>query len=486
LAHLWFPCKDGPSGKIWNGVNVNITVPDTLIGGAPLVGVGNGVLRDVARKGKKLVYKWEHKYPIVPYYVMMALSNYKKLQQDYTDPLGNKFPLEYFVFDEHVADAQKGTADMPKVMDFFTNVFGEYPYAKEKYGMTQLGFYSGIENQTNAIVNNMGPAKFYTSVHELAHMWFADAITCGTWQHGWLNEGFASYSEALWDEHAFGKAKYVENMMESSFYDAGKLLLEPTDNPFKVFVPSIYNKGQWTVHMLRGAVGDKVFFQSLKEYAQDSRFKHGFATTEDLQGVFEKNHKASLKPFFDEWVYGEMFPIYTTNYTQDKKTKEISIRLDQQKQATTPAFFTMPMEIQLNFEDGTNKIERIENNALNQVVTFKSDKILKSVKIDPNEWILKQIISETHNKGVKKAFQLQSIAATEKETSFSLLSPKKQNITLTISDLEGKVLLQKELEKVKGSFEDKIVVTLKPGRYNAQFIGADTHILKQLTVVRTR
>jgi aminopeptidase N len=486
LAHLWFPCKDGPSGKIWNGVNVNITVPDTLIGGTNLVGVGNGVLRDVVRKGKKLTYKWEHKFPIVPYYVMMAVSNYKKLQQDYTDPLGNKFPLEYFVFDEHVADAQKGTADMPKVMDFFTNVFGEYPYAKEKYGMTQLGFYSGIENQTNAIVNNMGPAKFYTSVHELAHMWFADAITCGTWQHGWLNEGFASYSEALWDEHAFGKAKYVENMMESSFYEGGSLLLEPTDNPFKVFVPSIYNKGQWTVHMLRGVVGDKVFFQSLKEYAQDARFKHGFATTEDLQGVFEKNHKASLKPFFEEWVYGEMFPKYTTNYTQDKKSKDITLRLDQEKLATKPAFFTMPLEVQLTFEDGTSKMERVENNMLNQTFTFKTDKVLKSVKLDPNEWVLKQISTETYNKGTKKAFQLQALATGEKETSFTLLSPKKQDIALTISDLTGKILLQKQLEKVKGSFEQKLALELKPGRYNVQLSGADTNILKQITVQRSR
>ena len=274
--------------------------------------------------------------------------------------------------------------------------------------------------------------------------------------------------------------------MESSFYDGGKLLLEPTDNPFKVFVPSIYNKGQWTVHMLRGVVGDKIFFQSLKEYAQDSRFKHGFATTEDLQGVFEKNHKAPLKDFFQQWVYGEMFPVYTTNYTQDKKTKDISFRLDQQKQTTAPNFFTMPIEIALIFEDGTTKTERVENNALSQTLTFKTDKVLKSAKLDANEWVLKQVNSETYNKGTKKAFQLQSITATEKQTVFALLSPKKQTVVMTISDLTGKVLLQINLEKIKGTHEEKLNLTLKPGRYNVQFIGDDTHILRQITVVRTR
>lgn len=486
LAHLWFPCKDGPSGKIWYGVNVNITVPDTLIGGMPLVGIGNGVLRDVVRSGKKLTYKWEHKYPIVPYYVMMAVSNYRKLQQEYTDPLGNKFPLEYFVFDEHVADAQKGTADMPKVMDFFTNVFGEYPYSKEKYGMTQLGFYSGIENQTNAVVNNMGPAKFYTSVHELAHMWFADAITCGTWQHGWLNEGFASYSEALWDEHAFGKAKYVSNMLENAYYDKGTLLLEPTDNPFKVFVPSIYNKGQWVVHMLRGVVGDKAFFPALKEYAQDSRFKHSFAVTEDLQGVFEKHHKASLKGFFDQWVYGELYPTYTTNYTQDKKTKAVTLRIDQLKLDTKPNFFNMPIEVLLTFEDGTSKTERVENNQLSQTFTFACDKVLKSAKIDPNEWILKKIITETYNKGTKKAFQLEELEATEKGLSLKVLSPKKQNIKVTVADISGKIVIEKVIEKVKGSFPISIEQGLKPGYYTIQINGDDTNVLKQVLVERRR
>ncbi|MEY4928118.1 MAG: hypothetical protein RI894_2556, partial [Bacteroidota bacterium] len=126
LAYLWYPCKDGPSGKIQNGVNVNITVPEIQFNEVDVVGVSNGVLREVVKKNGKVTYKWEHNYPIVPYYVMCAVSNFQKLQQDYTDPYGNKFPLEYYVFKEHVNDAKAGTADMPKVMDFFSTTFGEY------------------------------------------------------------------------------------------------------------------------------------------------------------------------------------------------------------------------------------------------------------------------------------------------------------------------------------------------------------------------
>lgn len=492
LAHLWFPCKDGPSGKIQNGVFVNITVPDVKINDVEVVGISNGLLREVVKKDGKSTYKWEHNYPIVPYYVMCAVSNYQKLQQDYTDPYGNKFPLEYYVFKEHVADAKNGTAEMPKVMDFFSTVFGEYPYAKEKYGMTQLGFYSGIENQTNAIVNNMGPAKFYTSVHELAHMWFADAITCATWQHGWLNEGFASYSEALWDENAFGKKKYIQNMLESSFYDGGTLLLPPTDDPFKVFVGSIYNKGQWTVHMLRGVMGDDAFFKALKEYAQDSRFKYSFATTENLQEICEKHHKKSLDWFFKQWVYGEFFPSYTVSYTQLKKGKPVDFRIEQTKRTTMPALFAMPMQVLMTFEDGTTKLEKIEQNQASQTYTFQvdKDKVLKKLTIDPDEWVLKQVPLETFIRGTKKVFEVKSIktAPDNAVLNVQILSPRKQDLTATVYDIMGNSVFTQQFTDVHELFDGRITPTkaFSAGVYKLEVTGKDVSITKPFSVTRIK
>ena len=108
------------------------------------------------------------------------------------------------MFKSHLNTAQLGVAQIPDVVDFFTEAFGPYPFRKEKYAMTQLGFFGGIENQTNSEVNNMGNSWIYVSVHELAHQWFADMITCQIGNQGWLNEGFASYAEALYNEHANG------------------------------------------------------------------------------------------------------------------------------------------------------------------------------------------------------------------------------------------------------------------------------------------
>jgi len=137
---------------------------------------------------------------------MIAISNYKHFQQVFKGEDYN-FPIDYYVFNSHLSESKEGVAELPEVMAFFTEIFGRYPFYKEKYGMTEIGFYGAIENQTNTITNNMFKS-FNISVHELAHQWFGDMITCETWNHGWLNEGFASYAVALYVEHKYGFEEY--------------------------------------------------------------------------------------------------------------------------------------------------------------------------------------------------------------------------------------------------------------------------------------
>ena len=173
----------------------------------PLIAVSNGLLDTIETIGNKKIFRWKHNYPAVPYYIMVAISNYIHFQDIYYGD-GYNFPLDYYVFKSHLEAAKKGVAKMEDIMDFFTDKFGKYPFANEKYAMTQLGFYGGIENQTNSIVNSMGTDRLRLIVHELAHQWFADMITCETWNHAWLNEGFASYAEALYAEHSEGTNDY--------------------------------------------------------------------------------------------------------------------------------------------------------------------------------------------------------------------------------------------------------------------------------------
>lgn len=153
LAHYWYPCKDGPSDKA-DSVRVDITIPNVQYDGHNLIAVSNGLQigeEDVA--GDKKKYIWLHNYPIVPYYVMIAASNYQVINTSYTNN-GYNLPLVYYVFPEEYASSQQGVSIMPGAMDAFIHYFGDYPFKNEKYGMTRIvGNTSAIEKQTNAVID---------------------------------------------------------------------------------------------------------------------------------------------------------------------------------------------------------------------------------------------------------------------------------------------------------------------------------------------
>src|SRR3970282_968792 len=239
---------------------MDIKIPDTTVAGIPVIAVSNGVMANVIQSNNKKTFHWRETYPIVPYYVMVSVSNYRDFHQTFTGTHGEQFPLDYYAFDESLAGAQLGVVDLPAAIELFSALFGVYPFRNEKYGMTELGFYGAIENQTNTIIHTMDISWFWVSGHELAHMWFGDMITCKDWHHGWLNEGFATYCEALWAEHTGGFDLYKSYMQTLKYQDGGTVHLQDISNPFGIFVSIIYDKGAYVLHMLRGGLGDSVFF----------------------------------------------------------------------------------------------------------------------------------------------------------------------------------------------------------------------------------
>jgi len=387
LAHYWWPCKDGPGDKA-DSVWLDITIPDTTVAGYPLVVVSNGNFYCITH-GKKNTYHWRHHYPIVPYYVMVAISNYQVFQETYTGPLDESFPLIYYVFDEHLEDARIGVEQLPEAMSLFSSYFGTYPFAGERYGMTQLGFYGGIENQTNTVIGQMSPDWFWVAVHELAHMWFGDMITCQSWQHGWLNEGFATYCEALWQEHTGGFQAYKNMMSALQFYEAGTLYLQNDSDPFNIFISIIYDKGAWALHMLRGVLGDSLFFECLAEYAGDPRLQYGHATTEDFQDICEAVSGMDLGFFFDQWVYDHYYPRYDYNVSQADTTDEVTVTIRQtQSDLGQRAVFEMPVQLRFLFQNATDTTVTVWNDQQVQTYYFAFDERVLHMFFDPDQWIL--------------------------------------------------------------------------------------------------
>ena len=389
LAHSWWPCKDGTTDKA-DSIYMDISVKDTIISGLPLLALSNGLLVNTSSDGIMKKYEWRHRYPIVPYYVMVAISNYAYFQQIYEDG-DDSFPIDYYVFQSHLEAAQSGVSPMPEAIAFFSDIFGPYPFREEKYGMTQLGYYGAIENQTNTIINRMSEDYWMVSIHELAHMWFADNITCENWHHAWVNEGFASYAEALYIEDVYDMEAYHDYVQSFSFKESGTLYLDDISDPFYgVFQSIVYNKGAYVLHMLRGVLGDEIFFDCLYQYATNENYQYAWANTENFQSLCEELSGENLEYFFSQWIYQERYPKYRYNFISTTSQTEVVL---QQSQGILgwPELFTMPLPLLFHFEDGSDTTIKVFNDEIEAHYSFNFSQEVIDVEVDPEKWILRDV-----------------------------------------------------------------------------------------------
>ena len=390
LAHQWWPCKDGPEDKA-DSVYIDLYVPNAAYGGIPLSGVSNGLLEAVRDTPGGKCYQWRHRYPIVPYYIMIAVAPFVRLEQTFRSENENAILLEYFVFRDHVQAANQGLAQMPELMQYFENLFGPYPFRLEKYGMTQLGFYGGIENQTNTIINRMSSDYFLVIAHELAHMWFGDMLTCSTWREAWLNEGFASYAECLWTEFRFGEEAYHQCMAGKRYLGPERLYQEDDGDPFDIFRTVIYHKGAWFLHMLRGILGDTAFFDALHAYATNPSLSYGHVNAEHLKEIFEEFSPIELDPFFDQWICGNYFPVFRYSFRQhaDGNTEFLLVQ-DQLVLPGAETLFDIPVSLSVRFADGTDTLVQIIHSGPLQSYSWHFSKSVTDVIPDPEDYILCQ------------------------------------------------------------------------------------------------
>lgn len=390
VAHYWYPCKDTPSDKA-DSVWVDITIPDRVSSaGNSFVAVSNGMLKQVVSVNGKKRFEWRHRYPVVSYYVMMAISDYEKLEDEVTinDIV---VPLDYYVFPQDIVSQQAGVQQMPSVLTHFSELFGPYPFRNEKYGMTQLGYYGAIENQTNTIINSMDFNWFITSVHELAHMWFGDMITCDDWRHGWINEGLATYSEALWAEYAGGATAYNQTMAANEYFNGGTLILPESTDTFFVFQPIIYRKGAFVLHMLRNVMGKEPFLTALKQYATKEELMYSSANTSDLKSAFEVVYGESLDWFFDQWVYDSFYPILHFNFKNVIAEDKVLVALQQvQGLMNRRELFVAPVTLRLIYEDNTFDDREVWCDKITHTYTLNIDKLVKNVVIDPENVLLEK------------------------------------------------------------------------------------------------
>lgn len=246
-----------------------------------------------------------------------------------------------------------------------------------------------MEHQTNTSFSSTWYSEWVVA-HELAHQWWGDYITCHNWHHIWLNEGFASYCEALWVAYAYGESQYHPYMQSMQYWGSGSIFVEDTTNAWNIFGSIVYDKGAWVLHMLRHIVGDSAFFEILRAYYSDPRFAHGVAETEDFQGVCETISGMDLDYFFDQWIYGTYYPKYKYSYISEPvgdNQYDVFVHIDQ-SQTTDPTYFTMPIDIHIVTYD-MDTIAVVFNDPRHQDFVFRVNWGIAGLELDPDKWILR-------------------------------------------------------------------------------------------------
>ena len=378
-ARTWWPCKDRPDDKA--SVEMWWTVPGTWIA------TGNGVLLATVNKpGNKKQYQWRPTDPLTTYLVSCAATNYSSFSQSYTTLTGGTMPIDHYVYPEDLANAQVSFTALPSMIQFYAQTFGEYPFVADKYGMTEFVWGGAMEHSTNTsygyqLVNGLHNYD-YVMAHELSHQWWGDAVSPQTWANVWLNEGFATYSEALWAEHLGGPAGYRNYM--NSFWSpsfAGSVY-----NPVDLFGSTVYDKGGWVQHMLRHVVGDANFFNAMRDWYVSH--DNGSANTAQYQATQEIRYGATLDWFFQEWVYGTGQPSYEYGWTSADLGNGSYRTYVRVRQTQAGAAFRMPVDLTL-ITAGGPVVQTVTNDQADQDFAIVTASPVSEVRFDELDWVLK-------------------------------------------------------------------------------------------------
>ncbi len=374
----WWPCKQDLNDKI-DSLDMYIITPPQFRA------AGNGLL--VSEKlisGAQKEYHWKHRYPIAAYLIATAVTNYA-VYSDYAKmPDGSQLEILNYVYPQDSISAREQTADIVPTMELYSKILEPYPFRKEKYGHAQFGWGGGMEHQTMSFMGGFGR---YLMAHELAHQWFGDKITCGSWRDIWLNEGFASYCEGLTTEarepERFTDWKRLRIEHITAEPD-GSVFVYDTINVSRVFNGRLtYDKGAMVLNMLRYKLGDSTFFHGLRNYLRGSDVAYKYSSTPVFKGYMERESSQDLTDFFDTWIYGEGYPIYNFSWEQEADTIRITTN---QTASVGNRFFELPLPIIAVSEDG-EKYPFVFQNTINgqifdDIVPFKVVQLLFDPKFE--------------------------------------------------------------------------------------------------------
>lgn len=445
----WWPCKQSLKDKI-DSADIWITVPDSLKAGS------NGLLQRVTpMPGNKSRYEWKTNYPTAYYLLSVAIGNYTDYSFTKQLPGGESVLVQNYVYNHpNLMNVYKDGIDSTgEMLSFFSELFGTYPFHKEKYGHCMAPVFGGMEHQTMTTLQHF---RYPLVVHELAHQWFGDHVTCATWRDIWINEGFASYAEYLFTERYKGEQaayNYMLRVHQRIFSDTGtggSIYLPESDtaNPQRIFDSRLsYLKPSAVLHTLRFYINnDKLFFDVLKTFLE--RYAGANAGTGDFKQVAEEISGMNLDKFFAQWIYGEGYPVYDIrwNYVDGKLLLAI------QQKGTNPEsvpYFDIPIEIKLLSSAGDTTIRM--GSGMTQSTFMPMDRVVEDIVFDPRNVILdKATVGRDYSLGISHPAEGLFVYPNPATSSWNVLNTHEGD-ELVLADMNGKIVWSQKMTDSLGT-----------------------------------
>lgn len=464
-AKEWWPCKQDLNDKI-DGIDVYITAPSQY------VAVSNGLEIGQTTSGNNKTTHFQHNYPIPAYLVAFAVTNYTVYNQTYTG--GNvNFPVVNYLYPETASQNEPSLAQTLDIMEFYEDTFEAYPFNTEKYGHAQWNVGGGMEHTTVSFMGSFGRELI---AHELAHQWFGDKITCGSWKDIWLNEGFATYLSGLVVEDQDGDASFInwrsQKISNITSYPNGAVYLTDNDtlDESRIFSSRLtYNKGSMVLHMLRFKLGDSAFYQGIKSYLADTDLAYAYAKTPDFQAHMEAAGNINLDEFFNDWVYKQGYPSYNVTVT-GPGTGNVQVSIGQTQSDASVSFFEMPVPVRFHGTNGEVYNAILNNTYNNQQFTVSVPFTIESVAVNADYDIIS--INNTTTLGT---------TALLAENNISLY-PNPSNSELNLGLPAGISLTHATFYNTLGQ---KVLETSGQTQWNVSSLSAGVHFVRLETTAGT-
>ncbi len=344
----WIPCFDHPNEMQTSEIVCTVDAPN--------IAVSNGrLVTKTDNPDGTRTFHWLQDQPHVAYLVTLVVGEFVSKTETWRGK-----PVTYYVRERFADQIENSFSNTLAMLDLFSDKIGvEYPW--DKYDQVCCyEFGGGMENTSSTTLTestlhddraHLDDNSDGLVAHELAHQWWGDLVTCKDWAHIWLNEGFATYFEALWTEHNLGPDEFAVNMHRKArrAIDGGKdkpIVYRDYDSPDQQFDDRAYPKGAWVLHMIRRTLGDETFWRVMKTYC--TRYRHRTVETSDFRQVIEEVTGRAFGRFFHDWTERPGSPDVLVSYEWQAGDRLASVEVEQEQQADA---FTFPLTLEFAFDE---------------------------------------------------------------------------------------------------------------------------------------